>query len=299
MRSPRVSVICIFYQAERFLAEAVDSVLAQDFADWELLLVDDGSTDGGSAIAQGYATRHPDRIRYLDHPGHANRGMSATRNRGIAEAQGDYLAFIDADDAWRPAKLAEQVALLDADPAAAMVCGNLEYWRSWDGGQDAVVRIGPPRHGPLGSAPLRSSPPDTLLDCYPLGMMPAVSVDALVRRAVAEEVGRFEEQFTALYEDQAFFAKVMASHPVIFADRTWLRYRQHGGNTVSTAHADGSYRASRAAFLAWLESWIAPRDLPGKTRLQRAIAREQWKLAHPLAAKVLNRIQRRFPRLMR
>src|SRR3712207_221993 len=80
--APRVSVVVIFLDAARFLGEAVASVLGQTYGAWELLLVDDGSTDGSSALARGYAAAQPGRVRYLEHPGHANRGMSAARNLG-------------------------------------------------------------------------------------------------------------------------------------------------------------------------------------------------------------------------
>src|SRR4051812_27035882 len=109
-----VSVITIFLDGERFLAEAVDSLLAQTYADWELLLVDDGSSDGSTAIARAYAAGRPERIRYLEHEGHANLGMSASRNLGLQHARGEYVAFLDADDVYRPEKLERQVALLQA-----------------------------------------------------------------------------------------------------------------------------------------------------------------------------------------
>ena len=96
IRAPCVSVITIFLNAERFLAEAIESVLAQSFDNLELILVDDGSTDSSTDIAKRYAGRHEFRIRYLEHPGHANRGMSASRNLGISSATGDFIAFIDA-----------------------------------------------------------------------------------------------------------------------------------------------------------------------------------------------------------
>src|SRR4051812_22103421 len=109
MRSPAVSAIIIFLNAERFLSEAVESVIAQTHKDWELLLVDDGSADGSTTLAQGFAARHPDRVRYLEHPAHQNRGMSASRNLGLANSTGDHVAFLDADDVWLPHKLAEQL----------------------------------------------------------------------------------------------------------------------------------------------------------------------------------------------
>src|SRR3954451_25115181 len=80
---PRVSVVTPFLNAERFLAEAVDSVLAQTYTDWELLLVDDGSSDGSTEVARNYVGLNPARVRYLEHPGHMNRGTSASRNLGI------------------------------------------------------------------------------------------------------------------------------------------------------------------------------------------------------------------------
>ena len=90
---PRVSVVMIFLDERRFLAEAVASVRHQHFEDWELLLVDDGSTDGSTELARAFAAESPARIRYLEHQGHANRGMSAARNLGVARVRFVVVAF--------------------------------------------------------------------------------------------------------------------------------------------------------------------------------------------------------------
>src|SRR5215469_15347588 len=97
---PLVSIVVIFCNASCFLREAIDSIFAQTYNNWELLLVDDGSSDGSTAIAYRCSERHRRRVRYLQHSGHANRGMSASRNLGIRNARGAYIAFLDADDAW-------------------------------------------------------------------------------------------------------------------------------------------------------------------------------------------------------
>src|SRR5262245_58400693 len=107
--APLVSAIIIFLDEERFLAEAIETSIGQDYPDWELWLVDDGSTDRSTAIAREFAARMPDRIRYCEHEGHANRGMSAGRNLGLDHARGGYIGFLDADDVWEPEKLREQV----------------------------------------------------------------------------------------------------------------------------------------------------------------------------------------------
>ena len=92
---PRVSVITPFLDNEVFLPEAIESVLAQTFKNWEYLLVDDGSGPEATAIAKQYANRFSGRIRYLEHPGHLNRGISASRNLGVHHARGEFIAFLD------------------------------------------------------------------------------------------------------------------------------------------------------------------------------------------------------------
>jgi len=121
--NPRVSVVTIFLNAKKFIEEAIESVLAQTYKDWELLLVDDGSTDTSTKIARGFAKQHPAKVRYLEHKGHENRGMSESRNLGIRNANGKYIAFLDADDVWRPEKLERQVPILESQPSVAMVYG--------------------------------------------------------------------------------------------------------------------------------------------------------------------------------
>jgi glycosyltransferase involved in cell wall biosynthesis len=110
MPAPRVSVIIPAYNAAAWVTRAVDSVLAQTFTDREILVVDDGSID---ATCQVLTSAYGSRIRLLTQ---ANAGPAAARNLGLAEAAGQYVAFLDADDYWRPEKLARQVELLDSHP---------------------------------------------------------------------------------------------------------------------------------------------------------------------------------------
>src|SRR5262249_29683621 len=145
-----VSAIMIFHDAERFIEEAIASVFAQTWRGWELLLVDDGSTDASSAIARRWASEHPDRVRVFAHPARANLGMSASRNLGIGHACGDYVAFLDADDVWLPHKLAMQVGVLEAHPEVAMIYGPSEYWYGWTGRAGDARRD---HYGDLGVAP--------------------------------------------------------------------------------------------------------------------------------------------------
>src|ERR1700693_3727920 len=118
---PAVSVIIIFFNAQRFLREAIDSVFAQTSQNWELILADDGSIDGSTAMARDYEAKYPDRVRCVEHEAHRNRGMSPTRNLGARHSRGQWIAFLDADDVWYPNKLEEQRQLLAAHPEAGLL----------------------------------------------------------------------------------------------------------------------------------------------------------------------------------
>src|SRR5919197_1887453 len=206
---PQVSVIMIFLNAEAFLQEAIESVFAQTNDRWELILVDDGSTDASTPHARRHAARCPEKVRYLEHDGHQNRGMSASRNLGLRHARGEYIAFLDADDVWVPQTLARQVTLLESQPQAAMVYGPAQWWYSWtgkpeDGTRDFIQPLGVPPHTLI-------TPPRLLLRFLRQPLFAPVGI--LARRAVIERIGGYEEAFRGLYEDQAFYAKLCLEAP--------------------------------------------------------------------------------------
>lgn len=113
---PQISVIIPTYNRAAYLPDAIESVLAQTFRDVEIVVVDDGSTDDTQATLRAWVNAGQIRYFYQE-----NSGVSAARNRGIALAQGDYIAFLDSDDLFDPQKLEKQVALLDADPEIGLV----------------------------------------------------------------------------------------------------------------------------------------------------------------------------------
>lgn len=272
--NPIVSVTLIFLNGEDFIGEAIESILAQTFTKWELVLVDDGSSDRSTEIAKDYAARFPQKIRYIDHPGHANLGMSASRNAGVAASSGPLLAFIDADDVWISRKLEMQMELLQAYPEAAAVFGSLLYWRSWDKDDalpDQVVLT-------AGVADRFIRPPDALLLAYPLGYAPGAGVDIMVHRTVFDTVGGFEAEFRGLYEDQAFILKILLSYPVYISSLPWLKYRQHRKSNVYQSHETGSYERDRHRFLSWFESYIAGRSPDPRVLAALTAARQSgWK----------------------
>jgi glycosyltransferase involved in cell wall biosynthesis len=157
-----VSTIIPVYNAEEYLAAAIESILAQSYRPLEIIVVDDGSTDGSAAVARQFAA-----VRYYHQ---SNMGQGAARNRGLELANGPYLAFLDADDLWAEDKLVKQMDVLAARPEVDMVLGHATQFRSPE----------------LASSDGRAAPhQEQALPCHLPGAM-------LIRRRAFDRVGPFD-----------------------------------------------------------------------------------------------------------
>jgi glycosyltransferase involved in cell wall biosynthesis len=278
---PAVSVVVPFFNVRAFLAEAIESVFAQTFGGWELLLIDDGSTDGSTDVAKAWAARAPDRVRCLEHEQRRNRGVAASRNLGIRQACGRYIAFLDSDDVWFPGKLERQLAILSSQPRASMICGPSEFWYSWSGkpedrDRDYVkdLRVGA---GLI-------EPPALLISYLTRGNFVANPSTLLVRREVFDRVGGFEESFLGpvqTWEDVAFLSKVQLSEPILVAAECWVRYRRHDRSLLSVMVNSGQLEAGRAFYLQWLNAYLDSRQIQSP-EVRQAVHRAMWPIRHPL-----------------
>lgn len=275
---PLVSVIIIFLNAQKFLEEAIASVRAQTYPNWELLLVDDGSTDASTAIARRAAEQLPDQIRYLEHEGHRNRGMSASRNWGIAHARGAYVAFLDADDVWLPQKLEEQVAIIESQPDVAMVYGPSEFWFGWtgkpeDAQQDYLQELEVPTDRVI-------QPPKLFaLFLRKPSISPAPS-GILVRRETLQAVGGFEDTMPGTFDDQGLYTKICTRAPVYVSSRCWYRYRRHPEAYCVATLSEGRYYKEREVYLNWVSRYLAEHQL-GDAEVHAALRRELLPYRHP------------------
>jgi glycosyltransferase involved in cell wall biosynthesis len=277
-KEPLVSVIIIFLNTEKFLSEAIESVLNQTYRNWELVLVDDGSTDNSPAIALDYVQKYPDRLRYLTHPNCANRGMSASRHLGFQHAKGVYLAHLDADDVWLPPKLAEQVAILEAHPEAAMVYGRTRYWYSWTNRPEDFRRNFVNGLGVEPNALIQ--PPRLLLHYLRDKNVDPCTPSILVRRAVIEAIGGLEAPFRGIFEDMVFTDKIFLKYPVFVADACWSLYRQHPDSCCSIALQTGRAKLGQPnleerAYFSWLEQYLAEQGWQA-TEVWKALQKELW-----------------------
>jgi glycosyltransferase involved in cell wall biosynthesis len=256
----RVSIVTPFLNPGRFFEEAIESALAQTFADWELLLVDDGSADGSTETAQRYARKHPTKIRYLSHPARGNRGASASRNLGIRHAAGEYLAFLDADDVYLTRKLEEQVPILDAVREAQVLYAATEYWYGWTGEDADIERdaIWQPSDVEIDKV---IEPPQLLTAFLRDGGNVPCMGSMLVRRDAAIAVGGFEDSFTRICTDQVFHAKLTLRFRVLFSDVCWDRYRQHPDSSCRTIAAEGKTAAAFETYLRWLERYLVAQQV--------------------------------------
>ena len=193
-----VSCIVPVYNGEKYLGEAIDSILGQSYRPLEVLVCDDGSTDGTAHVA----ARYGDAVRYLRQ---ANAGPCAARNLGVAHALGEYLAFLDADDVWVPGKLARQMALFDARPDLDFSVGHVQNFVEADSSQSVDPALLVPLAG-------------------------FTTVALLVRRTSFERVGVFNASLKHSSETDWFLRAEEAGAVRELLPDVLVRRRLHGSN---------------------------------------------------------------------
>jgi glycosyltransferase involved in cell wall biosynthesis len=203
---PAVSVVIPCYQQAEYLADAVESVIGQTYADWEIVIVDDGSTDATAAVAEGLIAAHPDRrIRLLRQ---ANMGVAAARNNGIVASTGRYILPLDADDVLLPSMLERTVGLLEAEPGVAIAYTDYAQF----GAADRRISTG-------------------LWDLEALAWANQLGISALYRREVWAATGGYNPNMRHGYEDWDFWIGA-AEHGFTgrrIPEPLW-RYRVKGGS---------------------------------------------------------------------
>ena len=213
--APKVTVVIPVHNREAYVAAALDSILAQSFADFELLVVDDGSTDNSRAIVEAHDDR---RVRLVAND--RNRGIAATRNRAVGLARGDYLAFLDSDDIACPDRLAHQVDFLDRHPDIAAVGG----WVAW---MDESGR----RRGKVKR--LATAPDD--IAAQRLFRPGIVNSAAMARTTVLADFPHRED--LAVGSDFDMWARFAGSHKLANLPAVLVMVRRHG-QRATTEHAD-------------------------------------------------------------
>jgi glycosyltransferase involved in cell wall biosynthesis len=292
--TPLVSVIVPFLNVAPFLAETIESVRAQTYANWELLLCDDGATDGSSDVARAYAQADPARIRHLVHDGSAHQGASAARNLGLAHARGELIALLDGDDVWLPNKLAEQVAILREHPEADALYGLTELWHSWTGTASDAGRDETPSSGVADGTLL--GPRALLGGMLRRELLVPCTCSIVMRADVVRRAGGFANEFPGIYDDVAFYSRVSLVGSFLFVERQWDRYRQRPASTYATVRQAGGGHHARLKYLNWLERVITTspaRDDPAlRAALSAALRRERHPRLFALIDGVRNTLRR-------
>jgi glycosyltransferase involved in cell wall biosynthesis len=258
--NPLVSVIVPFYNAENFLKEAIESVLQQEYTNWEMILADDGAVDNSPNIAREYAAAYPQKIFYCCHEHRSNKGVSATRNLAIERCRGQLIALLDSDDVWTTTKLQHQVNIFNENPGVGMLCEASMYWYSWNlaSHKDEVIKVGYELQGVY-------APGSLLKLLYPLGRGAAPCPSGIMMTKDAwKSVGGFEESFNGIYqmyEDQAFLCKIYLQYPVYISQECNNWYRQREGSLVQSVTANGQYGIVRKRYLEYLSEYLQSKNI--------------------------------------
>ncbi|MDO6436231.1 glycosyltransferase family A protein [Cyclobacterium sp. 1_MG-2023] len=287
-----VTVITCFFNEEKYLTEAIESVLGQKYSNWELILVDDGSKDGSTTIAKSFAKKYS-KIKYHDHDGHINKGLSASRNLAVDLAKGEIIAFLDGDDVWLPDFLTTSVytMLINSSP---LYCEATYYWNNWchSNSKNIIIPVGADQD-------CIHEPPNLIFTLYPLGTGAAPCMcGILVDKKILQKHGGFEENFKGMYEDQIFLSKFYLNEKVYISSSCNNFYRQRQESMVNTSHQQGTYHGHRYSFLNWLDEY--QKSNPGSPKkLGKIISQAQFSLKHPAFHKQLTYLKRYRKRIVK
>ena len=237
---PTASVIIPTYNQARLVTRAVDSVLAQSFTDYEIIVVDDGSADETSR----YLAAQPG-LRVIRNP--ANRGPSVARNQGLTAARGRYVAFLDGDDLFTSLKLAAQVPQLDANPALGMVFGDIQFCDEHD--RDLPCRYSDLRRPHPGPDIFEALTYENFIPLHAL----------LIRRECLQATGGFDETMRWA-EDWHLWLRLAARYPAWYQSVIVGKYRVHGGNT-------SRHRLNLTSGNAVVRRWLIGSPLFGRLSL--------------------------------
>jgi glycosyltransferase involved in cell wall biosynthesis len=205
---PKVSVIIPTYNNARHISDAIDSVLEQTVHDIEILIIDDGSVDNTKEILKKYSSR----IKYIYQE---NKGVSAARNRGIKEARGKYVAFLDADDIWFPSKTDRQLSLFERNRHVGLVSAFM----------DTIDENGLP----LGQKK-PGKKPGSRYETAIVNGSPAPST-FMVKRECFDMVGLFDENIS-IFEDLDIYIRIAERYAIVVMDEILGSYRVHSSNTT-------------------------------------------------------------------
>lgn len=221
---PRVSVIIPTYNCARFIAATLDSVLAQTDQDFEIIVVDDGSTDNTRAVLQPYL----DRITYIFQQ---NSERSAARNNALRRAGGEYVAFLDSDDLWTPDKLERQIAVLEANPQVSLVFSQARYI---DENGQPISFCGQTIDGEPGEAVKIA---DYSIPLLSGNVVAGGGSAAVVRRWMLDEVGEFDLDLVQS-EDWDMWVRLAQMGPFAYIPEPLTSYRVYGWKKLLTRQMD-------------------------------------------------------------
>lgn len=252
MDKPAVSVCITSYNHAQYLPETLDSVLSQDYDDFEIIVVDDGSTDNSPAILADYQRRYPAKVHCYWHPDRANKGISASFNLAARQSKGTYVAWLGSDDLWLPGKLSAQVRLMSGQPELGMVYSP------------AFILDGAGRQYPMltiGGEYWEDTWHRLLVSNY------ICASTILIRRSCLDDVGLLDEKL--VFSDWELWIRIAAKYQVGIVPQPLAMYRIHGQNI--SVSSDPQTRFNRR--MAVIES-VFPQLPQSEQKLQRLASGE-------------------------
>lgn len=291
---PFFSIITNFYNTEDYISEAIESVISQTYPNWELILINDGSSDNSTSIAKAYVISFPGKIIYLEHENHKNKGTSASRNLGVKHARGNFITFLDSDDVYLPNRLEEHSNIFTNDTSIEAIFGATKYWYSWNASnfksEDYVQTLEI-------STGIYYPPELLILMLTKKAAVPCMG-GLTVKKNIFDSVGGFEEEFTGMYDDQVLYSKLMLNSKIFVDENFYDLYRQHNTSTCYHAIKSNSVHNYEYIFLSWLNRYVS-NNFSNYSKLLRITKRLLSLCSFPRIYNIYNKFNRKKEKIIR
>ena len=266
---PLVSVVVPLYNGGKYIESTLTSILSQSYDHYEILVVNDGSTDDGPAKVSTRLEKFPGRIQLLNHPDRGNHGIAASRNLGILNARGTFVAFIDQDDLWLPERLERQVQSLQRFPEAALVYAKCTFVD-----QQGIEKHLRGIHRTYGKG-VAGEPQNVFSKLIKEDFIPNLTV--LVRKSCLERVGLLDEGPRYEYEDWLLLSKLAFFYKVIFIPEVLAKWRMHNSNYSAYIFETGRLSYAEEHYTVALFSFLINQQGVSHDEVRKSLHRRIWR----------------------
>jgi glycosyltransferase involved in cell wall biosynthesis len=266
--SLKISVIVPLYNGGKYIEACLNSILSQTYDNFEIIVVDDGSTDDGYLKVHNFCESLPNKVQIFQHSNKENKGIAQTRNLGIAMSTGQLIALIDQDDIWLPEKLSKQIYQLNQNPEAKLIYSKADFIDD----EGKIILFD--KYKSFGKDS-RNKPTNHFIRLLNENIIPSITV--MFYKDCLGRVGYFTEGPRHEYEDWIIWTKIATQYKLTFVREVLAHYRIHSENYSSYRLNSGLDLNAEKHYIECIFKFLLENNIKSKREIHRLLTRRIWR----------------------